>query len=196
MSVSPTQNFLKPPPVPEMPTVTLSAGLTARNSSATASVMRYTVLEPSMRTPSAASAVGDHTQSPEASREFLLVGYVTGSETLFPNVKQIHAGGALSFIAKPTPRLQCSRYFGWRHRDPWPADGDALIERLHQVHVQVADGLPGGHAVVDTDVVAHWAELGLKLVLRHVQQREHCLAPKNEATWRGFGGLLKGSLRP
>jgi hypothetical protein len=28
------------------------------------------------------------------------------------------------------------------------------------------------------------------------QQREHCLAPKNEATWRGFGGLLKGSLRP
>jgi asparagine synthase (glutamine-hydrolysing) len=83
-------------------------------------------------------AVGDHTQSPEASREFLLVGYVTGSETLFPNVKQIHAGGALSFIAKPTPKLQCSRYFGWRHRDPWPADGDALIERLHQVHVQVA----------------------------------------------------------
>ena len=39
MSVSPRQNFLKPPPVPEMPTVTLIAFFSAFwNSSATASV--------------------------------------------------------------------------------------------------------------------------------------------------------------
>ena len=39
MSVSPRQNFLKPPPVPEMPTVTLIYCFFAFwNSSATASV--------------------------------------------------------------------------------------------------------------------------------------------------------------
>ena len=48
ISVSPRQNFLNPPPVPEMPTVTLTAPrLAFWNSSATASVMRKTVLEPS-----------------------------------------------------------------------------------------------------------------------------------------------------
>src|SRR5260221_14532292 len=51
MSVSPRQNFLKPPPVPEMPTVTLTAFFFAFwNSSATASVIGYTVLEPSTLT--------------------------------------------------------------------------------------------------------------------------------------------------
>ena len=48
MSVSPRQNFWKPPPVPEMPTVTL-APLAFWNSSATASVIGKTVLEPSTR---------------------------------------------------------------------------------------------------------------------------------------------------
>ncbi len=51
MSVSPRQNFLKPPPVPEMPTVTLIAPFFAFwNSSATASVIGNTVLEPSILT--------------------------------------------------------------------------------------------------------------------------------------------------
>ncbi len=38
MSISPRQNFLKPPPVPEMPTVALMPLLAFWNSSATASV--------------------------------------------------------------------------------------------------------------------------------------------------------------
>ena len=41
-------NFLNPPPVPETPTVTLTFGWTALNSSATASVIGYTVLDPSI----------------------------------------------------------------------------------------------------------------------------------------------------
>ena len=49
MSVSPAQNFSKPPPVPEVPTVTLTSGFSAWNCSATASVSGATVLEPSMR---------------------------------------------------------------------------------------------------------------------------------------------------
>src|SRR5215211_1559471 len=49
MSVSPAQNFSKPPPVPEVPTVTLTSGFSALNSSAIASVSGPTVLDPSTR---------------------------------------------------------------------------------------------------------------------------------------------------
>src|SRR4029453_3246845 len=49
MSVSPAQNFSKPPPVPEVPTVTLTSGFSRLNSSAIASVSGPTVLEPSTR---------------------------------------------------------------------------------------------------------------------------------------------------
>ena len=48
MSVSPRQNFLKPPPVPPMPTVTLMPLLAFWNSSAMASVIGNTVEEPSI----------------------------------------------------------------------------------------------------------------------------------------------------
>ena len=48
MSVSPAQNFSKPPPVPEVPTVTRTPEFSSWNSSAAASVSGATVLEPSM----------------------------------------------------------------------------------------------------------------------------------------------------
>ena len=47
ISISPTTNFFKPPPVPERPTVTRTLGCSVLKSSATASVIGYTVLEPS-----------------------------------------------------------------------------------------------------------------------------------------------------
>ena len=49
MSVSPAQNFSKPPPVPEVPTVIFTSGFSAWNSSAAAWANGPTVLEPSMR---------------------------------------------------------------------------------------------------------------------------------------------------
>ena len=49
MSVSPLQNFLNPPPLPETPTVTRTLPpVRIPNSSATASLTGNTVLEPSM----------------------------------------------------------------------------------------------------------------------------------------------------
>jgi hypothetical protein len=48
MSVSPRQNFLNPPPVPEMPTVTLTPLMDFWNSSAIASTAGNTVLDPSI----------------------------------------------------------------------------------------------------------------------------------------------------
>jgi hypothetical protein len=48
MCVSPRQNFWNPPPVPDTPTVTRTFGCFFWNSSATASVMGNTVLDPSI----------------------------------------------------------------------------------------------------------------------------------------------------
>ena len=50
ISVSPAQNFLKPPPVPANATGTWTPGLASWNSSATAWVIGKTVLEPSIVT--------------------------------------------------------------------------------------------------------------------------------------------------
>src|SRR5687768_6900283 len=47
ISVSPRQNFSKPPPVPDRPTVTRKPRLIFWNSSANASVTGKTVLDPS-----------------------------------------------------------------------------------------------------------------------------------------------------
>src|SRR4051794_30135870 len=48
MSVSPAQNFVKPPPVPDSLTLRSTPGLAALKSSAAASEIGRTVLEPSM----------------------------------------------------------------------------------------------------------------------------------------------------
>ena len=48
ISVSPGQNFLNPPPVPETPTDICTSGLRAVNSSATACVIGNTVEDPSI----------------------------------------------------------------------------------------------------------------------------------------------------
>jgi hypothetical protein len=64
MSVSPAQNFSKPPPVPEVPTETLTPLLSRLNSSPAAAVRGSTVDEPSVTTspltePSSFSAPSD-----------------------------------------------------------------------------------------------------------------------------------------
>ena len=48
MSVSPAQNFSKPPPVPEVPTVIFTSGFSPWNCSAAAWANGPTVLEPSI----------------------------------------------------------------------------------------------------------------------------------------------------
>ena len=62
MSVSPLQNFSKPPPVPEVPTVTLTPGLLAKSSAATEE-SGATVEEPSTRTSPVRSALAPEPES-------------------------------------------------------------------------------------------------------------------------------------
>jgi hypothetical protein len=78
-SVSAAQNFSKPPPVPDTPTVILTSGFSSRKSSAAVSDRGPTVLEPSMLIvperlpppplpPSSPPQAGRTNASPKASR--------------------------------------------------------------------------------------------------------------------------------
>ncbi len=73
MSISPTQNFSKPPEVPASPTLILTFGLSALNSSAAACANGNTVLEPSTlmvpeRSLLPPSSSPPHAEKPMASR--------------------------------------------------------------------------------------------------------------------------------
>ena len=65
MSVSPAQNFSNPPPVPDVPTVTLTPGFSAWKSSAATVVSGATVLDPSMTTSPESSSL-----EPESASSF------------------------------------------------------------------------------------------------------------------------------
>src|SRR5690625_2829940 len=62
--------------------------------------------------------VGDTQMDPIAKEEFQLVGYVTGQETLFPNVKQLQAGEFLvAREIKQEVAVNCCRYYRFLHTE-------------------------------------------------------------------------------
>lgn len=87
--------------------------------------------------------VGDSEVDPVAREEFSLTGYVTGEDTLFPNVKQLQAGECL--IASgglERPRLRTDRYYTFWHSEPTQgASEDQLKRELHEVMRRAIDRL-------------------------------------------------------
>lgn len=80
--------------------------------------------------------LGGGTPSGEAVSEFRLTGYVTGSDTLFPYVKQLQAGEILE-LCRNERRHRCVRYYVYRHQDFFSASSTTLIDRLDEVHDRV-----------------------------------------------------------
>lgn len=78
--------------------------------------------------------VDDEDMDPVAHDEFLLAGYVTGADTLYPRVKQLQAGEYLTVEANCTGfSLRCARYFRFLHVEPAVWSPQALRERLEEV---------------------------------------------------------------
>ncbi len=78
--------------------------------------------------------VGDQTMDPLAREEFQLAGYVTGSDTLFPNVKQLQAGEFL--VARVTDgniEVETHRYYRFLHTEPSSYSEPALLAELDAV---------------------------------------------------------------
>ena len=61
--------------------------------------------------------VGDKELNPEAEQEFLAVGYVTGRDTLYENVKQLQAGEYLCF-STDKGEVITNRYYRFLHKEP------------------------------------------------------------------------------
>jgi len=72
--------------------------------------------------------------------EFLVTGYVTGSETLFDGIWQIQSGEFL-FYTKYERKISVYRYFSYLHGDYSDETEEQLIKRLDKVIVSVFNRL-------------------------------------------------------
>lgn len=78
--------------------------------------------------------IGDTEMEPLAREEFLLAGYVTGPDTLFPGVKQLQAGEYLIIHQDETGiRLETDRYYRFFHKEPKVFDEADLRSELERV---------------------------------------------------------------
>jgi asparagine synthase (glutamine-hydrolysing) len=96
--------------------------------------------------------VGDVKADAGAAIEFLLTGYVTGADTLFPNVKQIQAAETLIFETTSPQIILRGRYYEYRHRDDLLLDTEGYVSRLdalhHDIAVRLISSLGGRQAVL------------------------------------------------
>lgn len=82
--------------------------------------------------------VGDHEMEPIAREEFLLAGYVTGRDTLFPNVKQLQAGECLAAtLTDKGPVVTPQRYYRFLHTEPALYTEAHLRDQLDQAALTV-----------------------------------------------------------
>lgn len=78
--------------------------------------------------------INDLEMDPLARDEFLLAGYVTGKDTLYPNVKQLQAGEYLeAFIENSKIKIKTQRYYRFWHTEPEQYDVEALHSELERV---------------------------------------------------------------
>lgn len=75
--------------------------------------------------------VGDAEMALDAKEEFQLTGYVTGRDTLFPNVKQLQAGEYLT-VREINGKIELSRkrYYRLLHSEPKSYDAQILLKQL------------------------------------------------------------------
>ncbi len=72
--------------------------------------------------------------------EYLLTGYVTGAETLFPEIKQIQAGEIVELPAS-TSEAKSKRYFRFTQKPDADLTSSELIQQLHETHLDIFEDL-------------------------------------------------------
>jgi asparagine synthase (glutamine-hydrolysing) len=86
--------------------------------------------------------VGDTKPDLLGIKEFMLTGYVTGPDTLFPKVKQLQAGECIyfrSFVDRP--ELKTYRYYQWIHENYFDASEEELHAEMDRMHLRVFERL-------------------------------------------------------
>lgn len=74
-----------------------------------------------------------------AHQEFLLTGFITGQETLFPNIKQIQAGEVVLFGIDETGQIkkEAKRYYSYLHTNYFEKDEQELYLKLDDILTSV-----------------------------------------------------------
>ncbi len=86
--------------------------------------------------------IGNIEMDPIAKEEFLLAGYVTGRDTLYPDVKQLQAGEFLVINNEGlAPNIHTERYYRFLHTEPKSYDEPLLRQRLEDVTLKAAQRL-------------------------------------------------------
>ena len=86
--------------------------------------------------------VGNTELDPIAKEEFLLTGYVTGSDTLFPNVKQIQAGECIFIEEIPEGiNVKKHRYYQYIHSYPDSITEEELLNQHDEVLINIFNRL-------------------------------------------------------
>ncbi|MFY0741928.1 asparagine synthase-related protein [Solibacillus silvestris] len=80
--------------------------------------------------------INDEVMDQVCKNEFYLSGYVTGKDTLYPNIKQVQAGEYLIFN-KLDKRITTEFYFQLSHGDYSLKSNLDLIEELEEIHIKV-----------------------------------------------------------
>ena len=87
-----------------------------------------------------------------AKEEFQLTGYVTGEETLFPNVKQLQAGECIRIAENGTSAtVETERYYLFVHEEPEGCDQEILWKKLDEavlVSIRNLINYAGGRQIV------------------------------------------------
>ncbi|MFC0272282.1 asparagine synthase-related protein [Metabacillus herbersteinensis] len=84
--------------------------------------------------------IGDEQIDDVSSEEFLLTGYVTGTDTLYPKIKQLQAGESLKYSSN-SHNLEVESYFELRHQEPSQFSSEELIRELDTIHISVFKNL-------------------------------------------------------
>src|SRR5690606_12752657 len=86
--------------------------------------------------------VGNKKMDPLAREEFQLAGYVTGQETLFPDVKQLQAGELLVVNEENgVPEVATERYYRFLHTEPEIYNEAELYQQLDKAALASIDNL-------------------------------------------------------
>jgi len=85
--------------------------------------------------------VGDVSTGDLATKEFLLTGYVTGRDTLYPHVKQIQAGEFVSIRESALPEVTTVRYYRFTHNNYLYDPQEQLFVRMENIYRRVFNRL-------------------------------------------------------
>lgn len=76
-----------------------------------------------------------------STREFLLTSYVTGSDTLYPNVKQIQAGEMIVVEDYHSPEVDSIRYYRFEHGEYLDKSKDQFYAMMGEVYDRIFERL-------------------------------------------------------